>query len=188
MSFINNLLSFVSNTPSQQQLDYIKIVKEGTYFNCPEHRYYSGVAIVCDRCQKSPIQSGYGLDNNDLCMECVHKINAQYNVVDGKKLNHDIIMNTTLMMQRQYRPQPVTIHEPSMYTNMEQAQYKPSQQQQLDDAESGYVTKMAMDQFRPGNSPLTFMMQQQYQSRVGNFDNITPFDATGNTNYGSPFN
>lgn len=162
----------MSNTPSQQQLDYIKIVKEGTYFNCPEHRYYSGVAIVCDRCQKSPIQSGYGLDNNDLCMECVHKINAQYNVVDGKKLNHDIIMNTTLMMQRQYRPQPVTIHEPSMYTNMEQAQYKPSQQQQQS----------------PRFEIVTWMMQQQYRSRVGNFDTITPFDATGNTNYGSPFN
>lgn len=189
-------------TPNQQ-LDYIKIVKEGTYFNWPENRYYPGVVIVCDRCQKSNIYKGFGLGNNDLCMECVHKINAQYNVVDGKKLNHNIIMNTTLMMQKQYSPtsthatfqpsQPEITrmlqhqYQPSIHTNMELEQYKPSQQQQLDD-ESGYVTKMAMVQFRPGNSPLTFMMQQQYQSRVGNFDNITPYDTSGKTNHGYPLN
>ena len=169
MSFITNPQPPSTLNPNQLQLDYIKIVKEGTYFNWPEYRYYPGVVIVCDRCQKSNIDKGYGLGTNDLCMECVHKINAQYNVVDGKKLNHDIIMNTTLMMQKQYSPSSSQLPK--------HAPFQPSQPE---------VTRMQQHQFRPGNSPLTYMMQNQFKSEV-DFSKITPFNGSTN-NGGYPFN
>jgi hypothetical protein len=50
------------------------IFTQGTYYNPAWKHYEKKCYVTCDRCLKEKISVCLGLDDNDLCMDCVAEL------------------------------------------------------------------------------------------------------------------